>query len=52
MRQFDMLMYFVKTYLYHHTNIIIRQIRYKESCRHIKLLRQHQRQLLSTQRKN
>jgi len=50
MCQFDMLMYFVKAYLYHHTNILIRQIRYKESCLRVKLSRQHHRQLLSTQK--
>ncbi len=49
MFQSDMLMNVVKTYLYHHTNIWIRQIRYKESCLHIKLLRHHRRHSLSTQ---
>src|SRR5271154_6599803 len=43
MCHFDMLIYFVKTYVYHHTNILIRQIRYQESCCHIKLLRHHYR---------
>ena len=41
MCHFNMLIYFVKTYVYHHTNIMIRQIRYKESCCHIKLLRHY-----------
>jgi hypothetical protein len=50
MYRLDMLMYFVKKYLYHHTNIMIRQIRYKESCIHIKLSRWHQHHLLSTQK--
>jgi hypothetical protein len=49
MHHFDMLIHFVKVYLYHHTNILIRQIRYKESCHHVKLIRHHHhRQLLST----
>jgi hypothetical protein len=42
MCHFDMLIHFVKAYVYHHTIKSIRQIRYKESCLHIKLLR-HQR---------
>jgi hypothetical protein len=50
MHKLDMLMYSVKTYLYHHTNILIRQIRYKESCLHIKLLRHYHRHSLSTQK--
>ena len=36
------IMYFVKIYVYHHTKLFIRRIRYKESCLHVKLLR-HQR---------
>ncbi len=36
-------MYFVKIYVYHHTKLLLRQIRYKESCFHAKLLRQHRR---------
>ncbi len=36
-------MYFVKIYVYHHTKLFLRQIRYKESCFHAKLLRQHRR---------
>jgi hypothetical protein len=48
-REFDMLMHIVKTYLYHHTNILICQIRFKESYYHVKLTRRHHhRQLLST----
>jgi hypothetical protein len=43
MCHFNMLIYFVKTYVYHHATILIRQIRYKESCCHIKLLRHHYR---------
>ena len=45
-----MLMHFIKTYVYHHTNILIRHIRYKESCVHVKLSRQYYRQRLSTQK--
>ena len=36
------IMHFVKIYVYQHTKLFIRQIRYKESCLHVKLLR-HQR---------
>jgi hypothetical protein len=36
-------MYYVKIYLYHHTKLLLRQIRYKESCFHVKLLRYHRR---------
>jgi hypothetical protein len=35
------LMYYVKIYLYHHTKLLLRQIRYKESCFHVKLIRHH-----------
>jgi len=37
------LMCFVKIYVYHHIQLLLRQIRYKESCSHVKLLRHHQR---------
>jgi hypothetical protein len=37
------LMYYVKIYLYHHTKLLLRQIRYKESCFHVKLIRHHRR---------
>jgi hypothetical protein len=37
------LMYFVKIYVYHHAQLLLRQIRYKESCFHVKLLRHHRR---------
>ena len=53
MCHFDMLMYLVKTYVYHHTNLMIRQIRYKESYCHIKLLRHYyrrRRHLLTTKK--
>ncbi len=44
MCRLNMFMYFVKTFLYHYTNRSIRQIRYKESCLHVKLVRhQHRR---------
>jgi len=34
----DEVMYFVKIYVHHHTQIMLRQIRYNESCFHVKLL--------------
>ncbi len=37
------LMHFIKIYLYHHTKLLLCQIRYKESCFHVKLLRHHRR---------
>ncbi len=37
------LMYFVKIYVYYHTKLLLRQIRYKESCFHAKLVCHHQR---------
>jgi hypothetical protein len=40
---FNELMYFVKIYVYHHTKLLLRQIRYKESCFHAKLLRHYRR---------
>ena len=43
MCQLNMFMYFVKTFLYHYTKRLIRQIRYKESCLHVKLVRHHHR---------
>ncbi|CAF4735577.1 unnamed protein product, partial [Rotaria magnacalcarata] len=39
----------LKCYLSHYTNRLIRQIRYKEACVHVKLLRQHRRHFLSKQ---
>ena len=47
--QSNILMTLLKCYLSHHTNRLIRQIRYKESCVHVKLVRQHRRHLLSKQ---
>jgi len=44
------LMHYLKTYLYHNTNLLIRQVRYKESCLHVKLSRQYHRQRLSAQK--
>lgn len=41
-------MHFIKTYLYHNTNLLIRQVRFKESCLHVKLLRKYHCQRLST----
>jgi hypothetical protein len=37
------LMYFVKIYVYHHTKLLPREIRYKESCFRVKLLRHYRR---------
>jgi phage antirepressor YoqD-like protein len=37
------LMYLVKIYVYHHTELLLRQIRYKESCFRFKLLRHRPR---------
>jgi DNA gyrase/topoisomerase IV subunit B len=41
--QVETLMYFVKQYFSHHTDRFLRQIRYRESCRHAKLLRHYRR---------
>ncbi len=49
--QLDVLMRSVQTYLNYHTDILIRQVRWKESLYHVKLLRHYHRQLLSA-RKN
>jgi hypothetical protein len=45
--QVDTLLHFVKLYLNHYTNRFLRQIRYKESCVHRKLLRHYRHRLLS-----
>ena len=45
---FNMLIHFVKTYIYHYTKKWIHQIRYKESCLHRKLLRHSHGQLSAT----
>jgi hypothetical protein len=37
------LMHFVKIYVYDHTKLLLRQIRYKECCFHVKLQRHHRR---------
>ncbi len=50
MSRLDTLMYLIKTYVYHHTNILISQISYKESCLHVKLSHQYHHRLLSTQK--
>ncbi|CAM4962845.1 unnamed protein product, partial [Rotaria socialis] len=39
----------LKCYLSHYTNRLLRQIRYKEACVHVKLVRRHHRHLLSKQ---
>ena len=41
--QTDAIMQFLKTYLNHRTKSILHNIRYKESCRHVKLLRHSRR---------
>ncbi|CAF4097523.1 unnamed protein product, partial [Rotaria magnacalcarata] len=45
----DIFMTLLIFYLSHYTNRLIRQIRYKEACVHVKLVRQHRRHLLSKQ---
>ncbi|CAF4187775.1 unnamed protein product, partial [Rotaria magnacalcarata] len=45
----DIFMTLLICYLSHYTNRLIRQIRYKEACVHVKLVRQHRRHLLSKQ---
>jgi hypothetical protein len=35
------LVHFVKIYVYHHTKLLIHEIRYKESCCYVRLLRHH-----------
>ncbi|CAF2063118.1 unnamed protein product, partial [Rotaria magnacalcarata] len=47
--QADIFMTLLKCYLSHYTNRLIRQIRYKEACVHVKLVRRHHRHLLSKQ---
>jgi hypothetical protein len=47
-RKADMVMNLVKSYLQHHTNSLIRYIRFQESRLHVKLIRQHRRHLLTT----
>lgn len=49
--QLDMLIRLVQTYLYYHIDILVRQIRWKESYYQVRSLRHYHRQLLST-RKN
>jgi len=50
--QIDILMYCVQLYFNHYTNRLIRQIRYKESCLHAKLLRHSRRHLLTSKAKD
>ncbi len=38
MCQLNMLTHLVKNYVYHHTKILMRKIRYKEYCLHVKLV--------------
>ena len=49
--QVDIVMYFLKSYFDHHTKRLIRQIRYRESCLHVKLIRQHRHRSLSQKNK-
>jgi hypothetical protein len=46
------LMYYDKIYVYHHTQRLLRQVRYKESCYHVKLLRRHLRRRRSSPSNN
>ena len=39
----DQLIYYVKIYVHQHIKLFLRQVRYKESCCHMKLVRQHRR---------
>ncbi|CAF1531351.1 unnamed protein product, partial [Adineta steineri] len=41
--QVHIVLHFLKSYFNHHTNLLIRQIRYKESCLHVKLSSHHRR---------
>jgi t-SNARE complex subunit (syntaxin) len=50
--QLEMLKHSVQTYLYHHTTKFIRQIRWKESNYHVKLVQCYYRQLSSTRKIN
>jgi len=43
MYHFNELIHLIQTYVYHYTNILLHQIRYKESCLHVKLIRHHRR---------
>jgi hypothetical protein len=44
-------MHSIETYLYHHIQLLLHQIRYKESCFHAKLLRSNPRYQIRKQRK-
>ncbi len=48
MSELNMLMHFVKIYVYHHTKLLTHRIRYKESCFHVKLIRLHRRRRQSS----
>ncbi len=50
MCQLNIITYLVKTYVYHHTKILMHRIRYKESFLHIKLVRRHRRQSSTTKK--
>ncbi len=47
----NQIMYFVEMYMYHHTQMLLRQIRYDESCFHVKLLHRHRRHQSQSKRK-
>ena len=50
MYELNVLMHLVNTYVYHHTKILMRRIRYKESCLHVKLVRHYRRQSSPTKK--
>jgi hypothetical protein len=50
--RFNELIYYVKIYVYHHTQLLLRQVRYKESCFHVKLQRCHHRRHRSSPSSN
>jgi hypothetical protein len=43
MCQLNVLTHLVKNYVYHHTKILMRKIRFKESCLHVKLVHRRRR---------
>ena len=50
--QSKILMRLVQDYLYYHTDIFIRRIRWKESGYHVKLMQRYHRQLSATRKNN
>jgi len=47
-RQVATVTHFIKQYFNHHTDRFLRQIRYRESCRHARLLRHYRRHVSSS----